>query len=98
MTESEKALATFQTRVRDLIRQFQILKKENEELYAIVGKNEQDIEKLQARLSQKEHEYQSLKMAKMIEITDTDLEGAKNRLAKLIRDVDKCITVLSNEQ
>ena len=98
MTESEKALATFQTRVRDLIRQFQILKKENEELYAIVGKNEQDIEKLQARLSQKEHAYQSLKMAKMIEITDTDLEGAKNRLAKLIRDVDKCITVLSNEQ
>lgn len=98
MTESEKALTTFQTRVRDLIHQFQILKKENEELYTMVGKNEQDIEKLQARLSQKEHEYQSLKMAKMIEITDTDLEGAKNRLAKLIRDVDKCITMLSNEQ
>ena len=50
MTESEKALATFQTRVRDLIRRFQELKKENEELYAMVDKNEQDIKKLKERL------------------------------------------------
>jgi predicted nucleic acid-binding Zn-ribbon protein len=98
MTESEKALATFQTRIRDLIRRFQELKKENEELYAMVDKNEQDIKKLKERLEQKDHDYQSLKMAKMMEITDGDLDGAKSRLAKLIRDVDKCIAILSDEQ
>lgn len=98
MTESEKALATFQTRIRDLIRRFQELKKENEELYAMVDKNEQDIKKLKERLERKDHDYQSLKMAKMMEITDGDLDGAKSRLAKLIRDVDKCIAILSDEQ
>ena len=98
MTESEKALATFQTRVRDLIRRFQELKKENDELYAMVDRNEQDIKALNARIKQQEQDYQTLKMAKMMTITDGDLEGAKNRVAKLIRDVDKCIAVLSDEQ
>jgi len=98
MAESDKALAAFQTRVRDLVRRFHELKRENEELYAMVDKNEQDIKELKDRLAQKDREYQSLKMAKMMEITDGDLEGAKSRLAKLIRDVDKCITILSDEK
>jgi predicted nucleic acid-binding Zn-ribbon protein len=98
MTESEKALATFQTRMRDFIRRFQQLKKENEELYAMVDKNEKDLKQLQAKLTQQENDYQSLKMARMVEITDGDLQGAKDRLAKLIRDVNKCIAILSDEK
>ena len=98
MTESEKALSTFQTRVRQMLLRFQELKKENEELYAIIGKNEQDIKHLQEKLTQSDRDYQSLKLAKMIEITDGDLQGAKDRLSKLIRDVNKCIAILSNEK
>ena len=98
MTESDKVLAIFQTRVRDLIRRFQEMKKGNEELYAIIGENEQQIKQLQAKIAQTERDYQSLKMAKMMEITDGDLDGAKERLAKLIRDVNKCIALLSNEK
>ena len=98
MTESEKALATFHTRVRQLLLRFQELKHENSDLYAMVEKNEQDIKSLQAKIQQDERDYQSLKMAKMIEITDGDLQGAKDRLAKLIRDVNKCIAILSNEE
>ena len=98
MTESEKALATFQTRMRDLIRRFQELKKENEDLYVMVDKNEKDIRQLQAKITQQENDYQSLKMAKMIEITDGVLQGAKDRIAKLIRDVNKCIAILSDEK
>lgn len=98
MTESEKALATFQTRVRQMILQFKELKKENGELYAMIEKNEQDINQLKANIAKHERDYQSLKMAKMIEITDGDLNGAKDRLAKLIRDVNKCIAILSDEK
>lgn len=39
-----------------------------------------------------------LKTAKMIEITDGDIESAKNRVAKLIRDVNQCITLLSDKE
>ncbi len=98
MTESEKTIATFQTRVRDLISHFQELKKENKDLYGMLEKNEQDIQKLKAQLEQKGREYNALKTARMIEVTDGDLQGSKTRLAKLIRDVDKCIAILSDEK
>ena len=98
MSQSEKVLATFQTRVRQMILQFQELKKENADLYAEVERNEQQIKDLQAKLAQQERDYQSLKTARMMEITSGDLQGAKDRLAKMIRDVNKCIAVLSDEK
>ena len=98
MTANEKTLATFETRVRQMILRFQELKKENQELYGMVEKQDQDIKQLQAKVEQQQNDYDSLKMAKMIEITDGDLEGAKDRLSKLIRDVNRCIAILSDEK
>lgn len=94
MTPNEKVLMDFETRVRQMLLRFQQLKKENEELYSIVEKNERDVQQLKDKLEQKGRDYDSLKMAKMIEITNGDLEGAKNRLSKLIKDVNKCIAIL----
>ena len=98
MTPNEKTIANFETRLRQMILRFQELKKENQELYAMVEKNEQDIKQLQAKLDQEQQNYNSLKMAKMIEITDGDLDDAKERLSKLIRDVNKCIAILSDQE
>lgn len=98
MTANEKALATFETRIRQMILRFQELKKENKSLYDMLQKNEQDMNQLRQQLEQQQSDYNSLKMAKMIEITDGDLTGAKDRLSKLIRDVNKCIAVLSDEK
>ena len=39
-----------------------------------------------------ESDYDSLKMAKMMTISDNDMEATQKRIAKLIRDVNKCIT------
>ncbi len=97
MTQNEIVLAAFEGRVRQLILRFQELKKENEELYRMVEKNEEDIKALQEKLSRNEQDYNALKMARMVEITDGDLQGAKDRLSKLIREVNKCIAVLSDE-
>jgi predicted nucleic acid-binding Zn-ribbon protein len=98
MNPNEKAIANFETRIRQMILRFQELKKENEDLHTLVEKNEQDIKALQAQLTQADNDYQSLKMAKMMEITDGDLESAKARIAKMIREVNKCIAILSDEQ
>ena len=98
MTPNEKTLATFETRLRQMILRYQALKKENKELYDIVESSEEELAHLRAELEQKDSDYQSLKMAKMIEITDGDLSGAKERLSKLIRDVNRCIAILSDEK
>lgn len=98
MTSNEQILATFQTRVRQMILRFQELKKENDELYAMVGKNEEDIAQLKKELESKTGEYNSLKMAKMLEVTDGDVESVKARLTKLIRDVNRCIAILTEQK
>jgi len=97
MDQNEKTIALFTTRLRQMILQFKEAKKENKELYAMVDERDARIKQLEAQLSQAQNDYESLKMAKMIEISDGDLEGAQKRLAKLIRDVNKCITLLSEK-
>ena len=97
MDQNEQTLALFTTRVRQMILQYKDMKKENTDLYAMVDERDARIKELEAQLTQARNDYNSLKMAKMIEISDTDMEGAQKRLAKLIRDVNKCITLLSEK-
>ena len=95
---SEKTIVEFQTKVRALILQFQNLKKENEELYAMLEKNEDDIRQLRQQLLDKQQEFDAFKAAKLLEVSDGDIQSARERLAKLIRDVNKCIAVLSEQK
>ena len=98
MNPSEKALTDFETRVRQMILQFQELKKENGRLQNLLSEQAHEIDELNAKVTQAENDYNSLKMARMLEITDGNLDEAKERLAKMIRQVNKCIAILSNEQ
>ena len=97
MESNEKTLNTFATRVRQMILQYEELKKENSDLYALVAQHEEEIKDLQSQLRQEQENYRTLKMAKMLEVTDGDMEVAKKRVTKLIRDVNKCITLLSEK-
>ena len=97
MKANEKVLNTFATRVRQMILQYEEVKKENTDLCELVGKRDKEIEKLEAQLKQARNDYNSLKMAKMIEISDGDMENAQKRISKLIRDVNKCITLISEK-
>ena len=95
---SDKTIVEFQTKVRALILQFQNLKKENDELYVMLEKNEDDVRNLRQQLQDKQREFDAFKAAKMLEVADGDIQSARERLAKLIRDVNKCITVLSEQK
>ena len=97
MNESNDKLKLFTTRMRQLILQYKAVKKENEELYAMVDAREKDIEQLRQQLQQAQDDYHSLKMAKMIEVSDGDIEASKKRIASLIREVNKRITLLSEQ-
>lgn len=97
MTNNEKVLAQFAARIQQLILQYKDIKKENAELYAMIEGQEEKLKTLEEHLSQAQNDYQSLKIARMIEVSDVDVEKAQQRLAKLIRDVNKCITLLSEK-
>ena len=67
-------------------------------MYAMLEKNESDVRELRQQLLVKQQEFDAFKAAKMLEVSDGDIQSARERLAKLIRDVNKCITVLSEQK
>lgn len=96
-TVHDKIINTFATRVRQMLLQYNALKKENVSLRKKVMKRDAEIADLKAELELWQAEYDNLKLTKMLEITDGDMETAQKRVAKLIRDVNKCITMLSEK-
>jgi len=97
MPSEDNNITVLQTRVRQLILKFKDLKAENDELYAELDKKEQEIAELNRNQDSLKKDYESLKLARMMAISDQDVEDTKARLAKLIREVNKCIALLKGE-
>lgn len=95
MNADEKTIALFTTRVRQLILEYNKIKNENDRLRAMIDVRDSALEKMEGQLAQVRNDYESLKMARMVEITNGDLESAQKKISKLIRDVNKCITLVS---
>lgn len=98
MDTNEQTLARFQTRARQLIMRCQQLRRENDELHARLEKGEREAAGLRARLEERGREYEALKAARMLAVADGDIEASKERLGRLIRDVNKCITLLADQK
>lgn len=92
--EEEKTIKTLETRTRQLILKFQQLKEDHEELLNELVAKDSELQTVKQRNKQLEANYATLKMAKMLEVGDTDLAAAKQRINHLVRDVDKCIALL----
>lgn len=96
MTEEERIqLKKFDARVRRLIADFRLLQTENTDLYAELESRDKEIEELKAQLVQSKKDYSNLRTARMIEISDSDFKDTKQRVTQLVREVNKCINILS---
>lgn len=97
MDTNEKTINTFATRVRQMILQYHEVEEENQELYAMVDEREARIKELERQVVMLQRDYDLLKTARMIEVGDGDIDAAKKRVAKMIRDVNRCITLMSEQ-
>lgn len=96
MTEAERIqLKKFEARIHRFIAEYRTLQKENSDLYAELESRDKEINKLKAELAKNKKDYSNLKLAKMMEISDSDIKETKNRVTQLVREVNKCINILS---
>lgn len=96
MTEAERQnLKKFDAKVRNLIASHVALQQENADLYDELDKKDKEISKLKEMAESYKKDYENLKLAKMIDISDSDLKGAKQRITNLVREVNKCINLLN---
>ena len=96
MTEEDKKLLNaFEGKLRHLLFLYEEVKNENVSLKRLVQEKEQEIESVKRSLKELEDNYTNLKAARMISINDNELKDTKQRLARLVREVDKCIALLN---
>jgi len=96
MTQEQlKIIRNFEVRVRQVLLLCDKLKKENSELQLQLAGQKNVNDSLKKENTQLQSEYDNLKMARMISVNRNDFKSTKDRLSKLVREVDKCIALLN---
>lgn len=97
-SEDTQLVKLLETRVRQLILRNQELQKQNAQLWQQVTDDDARIQALAEENKQLTAQYADLKTARMLQLSDNDTRNAKQRIAKLVRDIDKCIAILKAER
>src|SRR5574344_2769893 len=95
--EERQSMKEFEAKVSQVLAQFRVLKQENADLYAELEGRAGEIKRLKAELAQNKIDYNNLKLAKMIEISDADIKESKMKISRLVREINKCINILSTD-
>lgn len=80
--------------MRRLMSAYKLLRSENAQLKEDLEQCRQQLADAENRVEKARDEYQTLKTARMIEVSGGDIKESRARLSKLIREVDKCIALL----
>ncbi len=94
-SEERQTMKKFEAKIRNVLAQYRVLKQENSDLYTELELKDEEIKQLKDQLAQSKNEYNNLKLAKIIEVSDSDLKESKNKISKLVREINKCINLLS---
>ena len=95
MEDNEKISNLLTTRVRQLILKFNELKKQNLLLQQEIKQRDEQITQLKQQVNAAQKKYDDLMITKMIAISNNDMDQARKKLAHIIRNINKCITMLS---
>ena len=93
--DDEKTIQMFESRVRQLMQVYSRLKLENEQLTDKVASLEAKLGDAEDEIAKSEKAYSLLKSARILEVYGDDVKETRDRLSRLIREVDQWITLLN---
>lgn len=92
--ENNKLLVDLEVRIKQVMFLCDSLKEENIRLKSEVTTRQKQIDSAVQDLRHLRTKYDGLKTARTITAASVDVETAKLKLSKLVREVDKCINLL----
>lgn len=96
--ELKELIARLETRTRQLILQQEKLQEEQKELRLQLQQKDEEILNLQIQNEELKQQYSHLKMAKYIDMADNDVKDMRGRIRTMVRDIDRCISMLKVTQ
>lgn len=67
----------------------------NKELENILAQRNSEYQSLEQRFADLEQNYNNLKQARVISLSDAEINATRNRLTQLVRKIDQCIESLT---
>jgi chromosome segregation ATPase len=86
-----------ETRTRQLLMQYTKSQEEKKDLMLRLKERDDEILSLKQKNEELQEQYTHLKMAKYIDMADDDVKDLRGRIRKMVRDVDRCISMLKVE-
>ena len=96
--ELRDIIIRLETRVRQLILQQKEMQEEQEKLCQKISEKDEKILSLQVQNEELKQQYSRLKMAKYIDMADNDVKDMRGRIRTMVRDIDRCISMLKVTQ
>ena len=85
----------FESKLDRLMAAYTQLVKENAILRERLGHQSIELAEARDRYDELTESYEKLKLAKIISVADSDVSDTRDRLSKLVREVDRCIALLN---
>ncbi len=96
--ELRDIIIRLETRVRQLIMQQQKMQEEQGRLREQIADKDEEILRLQIQNEELKEQYNRLKLAKYIDMADNDVKDMRGRIRTMMRDIDRCISMLKVTQ
>ena len=96
--ELRDIIIRLETRVRQLIMQQQKMQEEQGRLLKQIANKDEEILRLQIQNEELKEQYNRLKLAKYIDMADNDVKDMRGRIRTMMRDIDRCISMLKVTQ
>lgn len=95
MTENDRTvIANFEEKLHRLVFEYKQKEERNKELTTMLQQKENVLIELEQRCLALEKSYNDLKQAKILSLNDTAVNETKERISKLVREIDRCIESL----
>ena len=94
MVNTLEAIHLLQDKLKNLLSNYEFLKRENEVLLQNTTKLQRNILEKEQLLATQKKEFDLLKIAKTIDGSSTNTRETKLKINALIREIDKCIIQL----
>ena len=98
MTENDiSTLEHLEENLYRLKQKYQDSVKRNRELAGMLYECNTELKTLKKRYDELRQNYNNLKQAKVISLSDSEIELTRDRLTRLVREIDRCIESLTNK-
>jgi predicted RNase H-like nuclease (RuvC/YqgF family) len=93
--EDQNLVENFEKKLKKLMELYEMLKNRNSELCDELNRQKKENEMLRLEISALNENYSNLKQSKVLSVSGQDIDDTKQRVTRLVREIDRCIDMLN---